>query len=319
MKKVWSLCVFLGLIFIVFPIQARVVEKILAIVNNEIITKIELKRFKDKLRSNGLLDGSVLRLKDTKALLKDRKSLINHLIDERVLDSEVKKQGHAVTINKVEREIRNIARRNGVDRKSLNAALAEKNIAFSEYQHFIRTSLERQSLIDKEVSSKIKISEDDISSYYVNQMGDKSTNVFEYTLAHILFQIKKGKKEARKRAQWVKDKIKSKSASFEKLASQFSEDPNFSQGGLLGTFKSGEMLPAMEKAIRRLNEGEITDIIKTPIGLHLVKLTKKKLVPNPDYESKKEEIRALLFEKAFKRRFRNWLDDKRQNSFIRIN
>ena len=60
----------------------------------------------------------------------------------------------------------------------------------SQYQDFIKTSLERQSLIEKEVTSKIRISDEDISSYYLAKKGPEATQTFEYTLSHILFYPK---------------------------------------------------------------------------------------------------------------------------------
>ncbi|MCC7404307.1 MAG: peptidylprolyl isomerase [Bdellovibrionales bacterium] len=299
--------------------QAKVIEKILAIVNDEIITQTDMQRFKTKLSSGGLIDEAIIRLVDPKVILKDEKALINHLIDERLVDSEIKKKGLAVTVERIEQEIRNITRRNGISRAQLKAALQEKGVNFSEYQDFVRSSLERQSLIEKEVSSKIKISDDDVSSFYVTQMGDKTANVFEYTMSHILFLTNKGEKEAHQRARLVQDKLKAGSSNFETLASQFSEDPNFSQGGLLGTFKSGEMLPEIELAVRALSVGETTGVVKTRVGLHLVKVLKKTLVPSPGFEAKKEELREALFAQAFKKQLRNWLDAKRHDSFIRIN
>lgn len=319
MKALILASAFLFTLIPIFQSEARVIEKILAIVNDEIITQTDMQRFRTKLSSGGLIDDAVLRLADSKTLLKDQNALINHLIDERLLDSEVKRKGLSVTVEKIEQEVRNITKRNGISRAQLKSALEEKGVRFSEYQDFIRTSLERQALIEKEVSSKIKVSDDDVSSYYVTQMGDKNANIFEFTLAHILFLPKQGEKEARQRAKLVESKLKSGSMSFEKLASQFSEDPNFSQGGVLGTFKAGEMLPEMEQAVKSMTVGETTGIIKTRVGLHLVKLLKKSLVPNPAFEAKKEELRGLLFGQAFKKQFRNWLDERRRDSFIRIN
>ncbi|MCB0364212.1 MAG: peptidylprolyl isomerase [Bdellovibrionaceae bacterium] len=319
MRTLFLLCLLPLATLVSLSSDARVIEKIFAIVNDEIITQTDMQRFRSKLSSGGLVDDAVIRLADPKVLLKDEKALINHLIDERLLDSEVKRKGLSVTVEKIEQEIRNITRRNGISRAQLKSALAEKGVKFSEYQDFIRTSLERQSLIEKEVSSKIKISDDDVSSYYVTQMGDKNANIFEFTLAHILFLPKQGEKEARNRAKLVESKLKSGSMTFEKLASQFSEDPNFSQGGVLGTFKAGEMLPEMEQAVKGMSVGDTTGIIKTRVGLHLVKLLKKTLVPNPAFEARKEELRGLLFGQAFKKQFRNWLDDRRRDSFIRIN
>lgn len=312
----WTILTF---IFFTCLAKGRTIERILAIVNDEIIRQTDLEAYKIKLQTGGLVDDAVLRLVDSKVLLSDRNALINHLIDERIIDSEVKRLGLSVPIEKVEEEIRSISRRNGISREELKSALAQKGITFSEYQDFIRTSKERQAAIEKEVSSKIKVSDDDSSSYYVHQMGDKSTNVFEYTLAQILFLTKNGESRSQERAQLALDKLNSGSVSFDKLASQFSEDPSFAQGGLLGTLKAGEMLPEIEIGVKKLSVGEVSGIIKTRVGLHIVKLLKKSLVPNPTYEAKKEEIRSLLFAQAFKRQLRQWLDEKRRESFIRIN
>lgn len=299
--------------------NARVIERILAVVNDEIIIQTDLDSYRTKLNTGGLIDDAVLRISDKAALLSDRKALINHLIDERLLDSEVKSQGLEVPIEKVEQEIRSISRRNGISRENLKAALTEKGVNFSDYQEFIQTTLERQSLIEKEVSSKIKISEDDMISYYVNHMGDKNANVYGYTLSHILFLTNKGEKVARDNAQMIIDKLKSGTVSFDKLAGQFSEDPNFSQGGFLGTFKAGEMLPEIEAAVKGLAVNDITGIVKTKVGYHIVQVTKKTVFTNPNFEAKKDEIRGILFTQAFKSGLRQWLDSRRKDAFIRIN
>ncbi|MGE0763215.1 MAG: peptidylprolyl isomerase [Bdellovibrionales bacterium] len=299
--------------------SAKIIERIITVVNDRVILQSDVDSFRKKLTGEGLVDDALLQLVDRKILVKDRQALINYLIDEAVIDSEVKKRGLDITFERVEQEIRNILRSRQLTRAQLREVLAQKGTSMSDYQAFIKTSIERQSLIEREVSSRIKISDEDVAAHYANVKGVKSNQAYEYSLAHILFLPSNGgEKAARERATQVKKKLKD-NLPFEKLAEQNSEDPNFSQGGLLGNFKSGEMLKEIEEGVRGLNVGDISNPIKTRMGIHLVKVLKKTVTSDPELDSKKEQIRGQLFAEAFKRQFRSWLNQRRDEAFVRIN
>lgn len=301
-------------------VQAKVVDKIVAIVNEQPVTLSDVEKFKKRLNSGGLVDDALLRLTDAASLQKDKQLLLNHLIDERIIDSEVKRKGMEITIERVEQEIRSIAKNNGISRDQLKSALLAKGVTMSQYQDFIKTSLERQGLIEREVTSKIRISDEDISSYYLSKKGASGAQIFEFTLAHILFVTKNGGDEAAlKRARAVEEKIKAGNQSFEKLAEQFSEDSNFSKGGQLGTFRAGEMLREIDDAVKKVGQGETTNIVKTAQGYHIIKVNKRTLVSDPRLDEQRENIRGTLYAEAFKRQFRLWLNQRREESFIRIN
>lgn len=299
--------------------SAKVMDKIVAIVNDQVVTLSDVEKFKKKLQTGGLVDDALLKLADPQALLKDKTALLNQMIDEKLIDSEVKRKNMEVTIERVEQEIRSIATNNHISRQQLQAALVAKGVNISQYQDFIKTSLERQSLIEKEVTSKIRISDEDISSYYMAKKGPSAAQTFEYTLSHILFSVKKGGDEAAlNRAKVVEEKLKG-GQPFEKLAEQYSEDSNFAKGGALGTFHSGEMLKELSAAVNRVPVGETTGIIKTAQGYQIVKVNKRALISDPKLEEEKEDIRRVLYADAFKRQFRMWLTQRRDESFIRIN
>ncbi len=307
------------LFFLPLLAAAKPVDKIVAIVNEQIITLSDLEKFKKRVDGGGLVDDALLKLTDAPSLLRDRNALLNHLIDEKLLDSEVKRKNMEVTIERVEQEIRNIAKTNGISRQQLIDALKAKGVGMAQYQDFIKTSLERQSLIEREVTNKIRISDEDISSYYLSKKGPSGAQIFEYTLAHILFSPKTGGDDgALSRAKSVEDKIRGGHA-FEKLAEQFSEDPNFTKGGLLGVFKAGEMSKEIDSAVRKLGPGEVSPIIKTPAEFHLIKVTKRTLISDPQLEEQREDIRRTLYADAFKRQFRLWLNQRRDESFLKIN
>ncbi|NDD93031.1 hypothetical protein EBZ37_13230 [bacterium] len=299
---------------------AETVEKIVAIVNDDIITLTDLQKYTDKIRSGGLIDDMLIPDEATKeSLLKDKDKLLQKMIEERVIDSEVKKQNLSIPIEKVEQEIRGIAKRNNVSRDELKAALQERGVNFSQYQDFIKTGLERQSLIERAVTSRIKVSEDDVVAAYSARHGSETEQAFEFTLSHIVFLSEKGgSSAANTRAEAVLKRLKD-GANFEKLASETSEDPGFEQGGVLGVFKSGELQKNLESRVQKLVPGEFTGVLPTTGGFHIVKVTRKRLIPDPKTEREREKIRAELYERAYKKQFHSWLEQLRSDAFVRIN
>lgn len=297
--------------------HAEVVDKIVAIVNDEILTQQDIDNYKKQLQRGKFIDDLIISDKDK--LLKDRNALIEHMINERLIDSEVKRQDLSVTVEKVDQEIKKIAEGNRMSTAQMTQALKKEGISLSEYQNFIKQRLERQALIQKTISSKIKITDDEIQNYYMNHYKGNSVTSYEYSLAHILFLPKGGdKKAAEKRAESVLKRIKA-GESFETLASQNSEDPNFSNGGFLGNFKSGEFLKELETSVVNLSPGDTTELVPTKFGYHIVKLLSKKIVKDPVFESKKKEIQNILYEKAFAQQFKFWIEERKQGSFIKIN
>lgn len=300
--------------------RAEIVERIVAIVNDEIITQTDITKYADRLKSGGLTDDLLITDEATKQeLIKDHVKLLKKMIDEKVIDSEVKRQNLSVPIERVEQEIRGIAKRNNVGRDELKAALQERGIQFSVYQDFIKSGLERQSLIEKAITSRIKISEDDVLAALASQ-GEQGEQAFEYTLAHIYFQSEKpgGAAAAKGRAERALKRLKA-GESFERVAAETTEDPNYEPGGALGTFKTGELQEGLEKAIHKLSVNDFTDVIPRGSDYQIVRVTKKRLIPDPRTEKQREKTRAQIYERDYKRHFQSWLDQLRQDAFIRIN
>lgn len=299
--------------------HAEPIDRIIAVVNDDIVTQSDLIDFQKKLKSNGLLDEALLNLYDKKRMIGDKKMLVEYLIDEKTLDSEIRRQGIVSPIEQVESEIRNIARSRGIDRNQLKQALKNEGVVYSDYQDFVKTSLQRQTLIQKEVTSKIKISDDEVNSFYLANSPSGKGLVFEYTLAHILFlNSNGGSSEALKKATEVRKKL-DQNLPFETLASQYSEDPHFVQGGLFGTFRVSEFNKDVERIVSQLEASEISPVVKMADGYRIFKVLKKSLVPSPELEARREDIRRKLLADSFKQQFRSWLNQKRRDSYIRIN
>lgn len=305
---------------IAFEIQAATVDRVIAVVNNDIVTESDVRAFEKKLqRSSNFVDELLLMGKSIDTLKKNRTELIDFLINERLVDSEIRRMNLSVSIDRVNQEIASTAKRNGVQKNELIESVKKYGVSVSEYQDFIKSRIERQSLVETEVTSKIRISEEDIISHYLKLNPNSDSTVFEFNLSHIFFNSKKGGETlAKERANVVLSKIKA-GENFEVLAEQNSEDPNFTSGGLLGVFKAGEFVPEFERAVIKLEVGGYSNPVVTKNGVHILKVNGKKVVSDPKFDKEKDKIRSTLFEQTFQKNFKLWLANKRDDSFIKIN
>lgn len=299
--------------------SAQVLDRIIAVVNDEIILASDEAELLKRLKQPGSIDDILLLGQSQDDLSKDQKKRMDYLVLEKLFESEIKRLNLSVTIERVEQEIRDIARRNGISRNEMLSALRAQGVSTSEYQDFVKTKIERQSLIEAEIASKIRISDEEVLGHYLRNNPNNESTVYEYQLAHIFFNPRKGGPQAAlQRAEQVYAKAQSGEA-FDKLAEQNSEDSNFTAGGLLGNFKAGEMSKEFEQAVHNLGIGQISKPVSSRAGIHILRVLNKKVVADPRFEQQKERLRATLAEQAFKRHLENWIQVKRDDSFIRIN
>jgi peptidyl-prolyl cis-trans isomerase SurA len=201
----------------------------------------------------------------------------------------------------------------------LAAATKDMNITQDEYKKFLKTQIERQSLIEQDVTSKVRVTDEEVFEEYKKRNPKSGTSIAEVTLAQIFFNPKKGGEDkAKARAEAAYGKIQA-GEKFETVAEQTSEDTNFTSGGLLGSFKSGELNPEFENAIANLKAGQTSQVFKSKRGFHILKVLDLKAVADPQFEKDKEKIRSALMERAFEKQFRTWLQKKREEATITLN
>lgn len=306
---------FLFSLSLCFSAHAKVLEKVYAVVNGETITLTEITDYQKKLKSGGFLNDLLFSdPQERQKALKNKDYLLKLLVDEKIIDFEVKQNGFLVTDERVKKEIGTIAKRQNMSVSQLKQTLKGQSVNFTEYRSFVKKSIERRQLVEKEITSKIKISEQDIISHYLLKNKSGKTQVFEFNLAHILF-----KKDDSSSAKAVSKALKD-GASFSALVKKHSiDDDSKSKSGLFGNFKSGEMIQSIQTAIENLNIGETSPVVTTPMGLHVFKVLDKKLVKDPGIEKQKQGIYQQLFAQAFKEQLNFWLIQKRKDAVIQIN
>lgn len=316
--KMNNLLVFFS-VLLVTPAFAEIVDKTVAIVNNEVILESDIRTLENNISKPGAIDEALLNGKKPEDLKNNRPLILDYLIFDKILASEIKRLGHTVTAERANQEFKDIAKRNNLDEGQLVASLKTQGINVEEYKTFIKNRIEKQGLLDGEIASKLRISDDEAFSAYMKTKPTAKGRIKEVSLSHIFFNPKKsgGPDGAAQRASVVLEKIK-RGEKFESLAEQYSEDADFTAGGSFGVFKTGELSSEFESAISLLEVGKTSELVPSKRGIHILKLTAMKEIPDPDFEKEKEKIKASLLDAAFSKQFKAWLSRKKEEAFVRI-
>jgi parvulin-like peptidyl-prolyl isomerase len=126
-----------------------------------------------------------------------------------------------------------------------------------------------------------------------------------------------GEAQARKKAAMVLRLLRN-GGDFAALARQYSEGPSAARGGVLGTFRSGELLPEFEQAAAKLKVGEISDIIQTRAGLHIIRVEAKQAGGYRPFDEVREAIKAELLQNKTERKYHEWLETLRQGAYVKV-
>ncbi|HEX9024679.1 MAG TPA: peptidylprolyl isomerase [Geobacteraceae bacterium] len=307
------------LLAVPFVSMAEVIDGIAAIVNDEIITSYEVDKGVALLTKEAEKNGGQLTESDKPKL---RQMALNRLIDKKLIDQKIKELNITVPDDELRQTIDDVKKQNKMTQESLIDALKSQGLTFDQYQAQLREQLERIKLMGQEVRSKIQVSEKEIREYY-NDNQKKYVSDEYFRARNIFFQLPKNPdpkdlKKVMTTAMTVLQQAKS-GADFIELAKKYSSDPQAAKdGGDLGTFKKGDMLPEIEDNIINMNPGEISDLVITPAGFHIIKLEERIPGKTRSFDDVKGEIEDMLYKKKSEERFNQWLAELRKGAAIEL-
>lgn len=294
----------------------ELVNKVLVVVNSEIILLSDLKKLQQRIQKSGAIDDTLLLGEKVETLKNDRKAQIDFLVREKLVESEIKRQNFAVTDERVEAEMNSLAKRAQMSRADFNKYIGRQGFQVDEYKEILKARIERQSFFESEIVSKLRITDEDAYGEFQIKNPNYKPNVNEFKISQIFFSPKNGGgQSALDRANAIASRIQA-GESFEALANQNNETPGANKDGVLGTFRTGEFLPEIERAVSGLSTNETSNVIKSNVGFHIVKVLSKKVTQDPSFLRVKEMIKASLVEKNFQRQLKNWFEVKKQDAYI---
>ncbi len=318
MKKYFLLVMFFLFLYGPISLSEAVVDRVVAVVNQEIITLSEVEKWITPLKDEIVATD---RLEKRGKVQEICRRILERLIEEKLVDQEVKKSGVKVSGKEVEAALEEVKRRNAATHEDLEKALAADGLTLEAYKKQIEKGLQRQKLINWSVKIETKAGEKEWREFYQKNMDRYRTNE-TYRPGQILFVIPKGAtpeeiREIRKKCQKVLEKIKG-GEDFGEMALLFSEDSSNKDRGDLGYFKKGELLPAFEREALRLKVGEVSGIVRTEFGLHIIKLLDRRGIDPLPFEEVKEKVIADYYESEMEKAFKQYLSTLKEKSVIDI-
>ncbi len=313
------LSLFLFIIAANIVAAAEIIDRIVAIVNDDIITLSELEQadapYREKIKNMNYLNE-----KEREMLFKVRQDILKRLIDDKLTDQEVKRSQITVSENEVNAAIERIKEANFLTDEQLREGIKAQGITMLEYRQTMKDQILRRRLVNLEVKSKVVITDEDIKAYYEKHKDGLDTNR-KYHLWNITMRVP---------PLATKDQIQAIYRQMEDVRSKFLHGEAFNElvksyepyrlvdGGDLGTFPYSGLAPKLQKAIEDLHSGDITQVIETDTGFQLFYIQSIENLSEKPITEVSSEIEEKLYNEIVNRKFEAWVDELRSRSHIKI-
>ena len=278
-KSLWFLMLWiaLSLALVALPAiaeQKQATEGKVATVNDVVITQaqfdLEMGRVQQRFRQSGRFPGQP-------ELAQIRQAVLDNLIARELLYQESKKKGFRGSEEEVNEQIEALKGRFPSEAE-FQTALTNMNITEAQLRSQIEQDIAIRKFVNNTFVDKVTISEAEIKAYYDNN-PQFFTKPEQVRASHILIKVEPQadavqKDKARKTLNMVQEKLQT-GEDFGALAKEYSQGPSSSKGGDLGFFGRGQMVKPFEDKAFSMKTGEVSDIVETRFGYHLIKVTDK--------------------------------------------
>ncbi|MHB8654269.1 MAG: peptidylprolyl isomerase [Terriglobia bacterium] len=292
---------------------AKVVERIIARVNNDIVTQRQFEQKQEDLRAQLAHEYSGAELD---AQFKEQsKNLLRDLIDQDLMVQKAKDLDIKVETDVVKRldEIRK--ENHFATQDELQAAVEKQGMVWEDFEDNIRRNLLMREVIGREVGSRIIVTHADTRKYYDAHKQDFAFPEGVH-LGEILISTDNRKPEdAEKRGEAALAELKA-GAKWADVARKYSDHASASDGGDIGFFKQGTLAPAVADAIAKLGDNEITGLIQTKFGYMIVKVFERRKQGIASYDEVEQRVSEILYNQQMEPALREYLRTLRKESYI---
>lgn len=287
------------------PLIAKVVEQVVVVIDKEPYTLSNCREYAKTKMGREFPTGDLNRIG------KEDQEVLEQFITEKLLAAEVKLVGIRVGKEEVDLYIGKIKEKTGISDEELSAVLSQEGMTMDKYRASIRAEIEKNEMINLQVRKRVNITPEDVERYY-RLNSKRYTTEERVRLRHILFPLPEGALPKREievtlMAKEIRDRAMA-GEDFAKLARNYSEGAGASEGGEIGWVSRGNLLKEIEEiAFNKLAEGEVSQPLRTSLGIHLIKLEERqagRLLPLSEVQGK---IKEGLYAQALEERFQKWL------------
>jgi peptidyl-prolyl cis-trans isomerase SurA len=292
---------------------AKIIERIIARVNTEIITQGMYDQEQESLRQELAQQYSGAELEAQ--VREQSKNLLRDLIDQSLMVQKAKDDDINVETDVV-KQLDDIRKKNNLGTlEDLETEIEKQGINYEDFKDRIRRRLLMQEVIGREVSSRIQLSREDARKFYEAHKEEfKSPGMIR--LGQILVSTEKRKpEEAEKRANEALAELKA-GQRFSEVAKKYSDASSAEQGGDVGFMKEGTLAPAIAAVVGKLDLNEFSDPIETKYGYIILKVLERYSPGIPKFEEVEQRVNEVLYDQKMQPRLREYLTQLRRESYI---
>lgn len=319
--KRFSLSIILSAALLSAPASsnAEVMDRVVAVVNGQVITLSELNEREGPIAKQ--VSEAFSGPERDRRLAELKKKVVDSLIEDLLLEQEAERLGMKVSDRDIDDAIDEVKKQNSLDDEGLRAALKREGLTYESYRVQIKKQIEKSRVIGQQVRSKVSVTDKELADYY-----ERNKRLFlkddEIKVSHILFLVPEnasGEEIERIKGQALQVlELARKGNEFSELAKKYSQDASAMEGGSLGFFKKGQLLPALEAAAFSLKKGEISDLVRTPYGFHIIRLDYIKEASPEPFETVKEKIKSAATSEMMEQRYKDWMDELKKSAIIEL-
>ena len=303
-------------------VAAEVTDRIVAVVNDEVITLAELNRGFEPYAQN--IEANYKGNDKEATLQQNKKVFLQRLIDQLLIEQQAKKAGAgftAVSDEEVMNVVQDMLAKNNLSMENYVKKLAAEGNSLEAVKKEIRGQMLRMRLLRREVQSKIVVTDEEIGDFYDKHRQDyegaEAVRIKQILLPVAAGADKKTRESVKAQARQLRERI-SKGEPFEILAAQYSKGPAAAQGGDIGFVERGVMVPEVEKAAFSLPAGQVSDVIETEMGFHIIAVVDKRGAGLKPLPMVRNEIKAKIEDEKVAKKYDEWIEDLRKKSFIDV-
>jgi len=300
--------------FSVCAAQAKTVDRIVAQVNDDIITMSEVNRAMAPVRQE--LQAKYAGDELEKELAKAEKMVLDSIIQDKVLYQKAMELGFNADIEpQVSAAIQRIIKEYGLkDTEGLEQALEQQGSTLKDLRESYRKRIIINSLVEYFVSSRITLLTPEVEKYYKDHIAEFSSPE-EVTLSEIVIDIKEDEKEAESRANDLYDRLQ-QGESFPTLASQYSNGTTAGKGGGIGTYIISKLNNDTRKAIAKLKDGEISKPQREKNSYLIYRVDSRTTSVVRPLDEVRTEIKNRLWEQKFNPELDRYVSQLKEDAYI---
>lgn len=292
---------------------AHVVDRIIARVNNDIITQRQYNQERDKLREQLAQDFSG---PEVEAQFREQsKNLLRDMIDQNLMVQKAKDEDINVDTDVVKR-LDEVRKQNNLNTlEDLEKEVEKTGTNWEDFKDGIKRTLLVREVIGKEVGSRLQVSREEVRKFYEEHKKEFESTGMVHLLQILISNEKYKPDEAKKRAETVLAELKA-GARFSDVAKKYSDGADPEQGGDIGFVKMDVMAPSIAAAVGKLDVNENSDLIEVKNGYLILKLTERLSPGIPKFDEVEQRVNEAIYNQKMQPKLREYLIQLRKESYI---